>query len=653
MTTVNMVLDLPVVSLTASTTWATMLNTALELVDTHDHTSNKGVAVPTAGLNINATLPMNANDVSELNSALFENRSADISLTRGVYVKSGELFFKDHSGNVVQLTNAGSIAGTNGSFTGLSSPAAATYASGSKLFTYTYDSAKLARQAIGDLLLYPYDASTAYTKQITLKAPTALEAASSYSITLPSAVPGAVEYLSMDTSGVVNHATLAGTTNQVNVSASATAIVLSLPQSVHTAATPTFQSMTINNGTASAPTLTFQGDTNTGIYSATADNIEFTTAGTKRLNISTDGITPTVEFRGPVGTVGSPSFAFDTDRDTGIYRVGADSLGIAAAGANVSTFSATGLAATALSVTGTSAHTGIATFSAALRSADGSNTVPSYSFTNSTNTGVFYEAGPRVVFVTAGGRRMSLSATGVTMEASGMTIQGKGDATVTAPAFTFDDDTNSGIYKVSADKVGFASGGRQVGYFYYDGTDQYVTASNSVGGRVGFQVAKDWGTTVNWTMTAANSSSDTDLFFIPSNGGATSTAALVLSPDGSVFVPNHGTTTSGANARISPSTNELLRDTSSIQYKQDVDTLVDWQETVSKLRPVIYRSKLPADDTTKFNIGLIAEEVDEVDSRLVEYSGKGDPNGVRYERLSVVLLAAVQDLRKRIEALGG
>jgi hypothetical protein len=44
-------------------------------------------------------------------------------------------------------------------------------------------------------------------------------------------------------------------------------------------------------GTASLPTICWQGDTNTGIYSSAADNIDFSTGGTNRVNISSTGTT--------------------------------------------------------------------------------------------------------------------------------------------------------------------------------------------------------------------------------------------------------------------------------------------------------------------------------------------------------------------------
>lgn len=56
------------------------------------------------------------------------------------------------------------------------------------------------------------------------------------------------------------------------------------------AASPTFTGVvTVAAGTAAAPALTWTGDTNTGLYSDTADTIQFSTAGTLRATIGSGG----------------------------------------------------------------------------------------------------------------------------------------------------------------------------------------------------------------------------------------------------------------------------------------------------------------------------------------------------------------------------
>jgi hypothetical protein len=137
----------------------------------------------------------------------------------------------------------------------------------------------------------------------------------------------------------------------------------------------------------------------------------------------------------------------------------------------------------------------------------------------------------------------------------------------------------------------------------------------------------------------------------PYNVGAPITR-FEIAPGGNVYFPGIGTTASAANAVLnngSAPANELLRSTSSIRYKTDVTELdPDWREIVRSLRPVTYRSKAPADDPSLRWFGLIAEEVSKVEPRLVHYvrdpDGKAIPEAVQYERLTVLLLKAVQEL---------
>lgn len=115
-TTTFMGLNLPTVSTTIGPDWATDLNAALTLVDSHDHTSSKGQQIPTAGLNINATLDFNDNSLDNINDLIITSKGTDASNNNSIYVKSGELYFKDNSGNAVQITSGGTldIAGTGG-----------------------------------------------------------------------------------------------------------------------------------------------------------------------------------------------------------------------------------------------------------------------------------------------------------------------------------------------------------------------------------------------------------------------------------------------------------------------------------------------------------------------------------------------------------
>lgn len=111
MATLNMSLNLPTVSVTAGPTYATQLNTAFETIDLHDHTSGKGVQVPTAGININADLEFNSSAAKELKFIGLESQGSAPSTNLSVYVdSSNDLYFKNSSGTSVQITNGSSLA---------------------------------------------------------------------------------------------------------------------------------------------------------------------------------------------------------------------------------------------------------------------------------------------------------------------------------------------------------------------------------------------------------------------------------------------------------------------------------------------------------------------------------------------------------------
>jgi hypothetical protein len=127
------------------------------------------------------------------------------------------------------------------------------------------------------------------------------------------------------------------------------------------------------------------------------------------------------------------------------------------------------------------------------------------------------------------------------------------------------------------------------------------------------------------------------------------------------FFPTVGTTASAANAFLnsgSSPANQLLRSTSSIRYKADVLDLPDEEAlaVVSQMRPVTYRSAIETDDQSRRWLGFIAEELAVIDPRLVHFSrdesGRETPDGVQYERVTVLLAAAVQEALRRLDAGG-
>ncbi len=120
-TTPNMNLVLPDVLMTTGPSYAYILDAAQYLIDSHDHSSGKGVAITPAGLNISSDLTFNSNNATNLRTARLFNNTSFTPLTADktcLYANGGELFYIDALGNNVQITLNGSV-DVSGSITAL------------------------------------------------------------------------------------------------------------------------------------------------------------------------------------------------------------------------------------------------------------------------------------------------------------------------------------------------------------------------------------------------------------------------------------------------------------------------------------------------------------------------------------------------------
>lgn len=203
-TTPNMDLILPTVSETPGPTYATEVNTAFETVDEHDHTTAKGVQVPTNGININNNLAFNNYHQTSVKSVRFYNQSSALGTASDIgciYEAGGNLFYNDLTGTQIQLTaggalNAASIGGIGGDYS--TSTASVYYQSSDSTFYFTSNTNIPATVNVGSVLVREPSAST---NAITIKSPTSLSA--SYNFTLPTALPASTRVLSITNAGVV------------------------------------------------------------------------------------------------------------------------------------------------------------------------------------------------------------------------------------------------------------------------------------------------------------------------------------------------------------------------------------------------------------------------------------------------------------------
>lgn len=198
----NMGLVVPTVSQEPGPLWATDINSCLGIIDQHNHTSGQGVPIPTAGININADLPLNSFNLTTVNTVRFQALSGSLAGTSPnlgcIYVAGVDLYYNDISGNIVRLTSGGAV---NATSSGISSGTATASFSGGVLVvdsnTNTPGNIKAGSYLMGD--------GTTDGYFVTVQPPVL---AASYSLTLPT-VPASTSVLGIDSSGNIGAVTTA------------------------------------------------------------------------------------------------------------------------------------------------------------------------------------------------------------------------------------------------------------------------------------------------------------------------------------------------------------------------------------------------------------------------------------------------------------
>ncbi len=90
---------------------------------------------------------------------------------------------------------------------------------------------------------------------------------------------------------------------------------------------------------------------------------------------------------------------------------------------------------------------------------------------------------------------------------------------------------------------------------------------------------------------------------------------------------------------------------SSRRYKEDIKPLDKTSEALFALKPVSFRLKKEFDATQALAFGLIAEEVEEVNSDLVYRNNKGQVESVRYEMVNAMMLNEFLKEHQTVKAL--
>lgn len=204
-------LPIPSVGLEAGPQYAFDVNSCLTLIDAHDHSPGKGVAVTPAGLNINNTLDMQGNSLINLFNAVFTAQTMATNTLQALSVAPGnetpalqDLWYTDSAGNKVQLTSNGLVNATIASIPGES------YAAGTFFWKQGTGSTIPANFDIGSITIRPNVALTSYG--VTLSPSAGI--ASAYTLTLP-LIPASNSFVTLDNTGVLNTALPDNSTIQI------------------------------------------------------------------------------------------------------------------------------------------------------------------------------------------------------------------------------------------------------------------------------------------------------------------------------------------------------------------------------------------------------------------------------------------------------
>ena len=101
----------------------------------------------------------------------------------------------------------------------------------------------------------------------------------------------------------------------------------------------------------------------------------------------------------------------------------------------------------------------------------------------------------------------------------------------------------------------------------------------------------------------------------------------------------------GSTSLCHNASSQISTCSSSLRYKTDISPFSSGLNLVNRLLPITFNWK----DGGRRDLGLGAEDVAKVEPLLVTYNEKGEVEGVKYDRVAVVLLNAVNEQQAQIE----
>ena len=306
----------------------------------------------------------------------------------------------------------------------------------------------------------------------------------------------------------------------------------------------------------------------------------------------------------------------------------------------------------------------------------GTVSLPAITTTGDTNTGIFFPAADTIAFTEGGVESMRISSAGlVGIGKSPVSAQ----LDIDAGANNAINTTQTGLTALQIISTDASASGMNIQYFKDSASP---AASDSISlfrsfGNSSTGVQREYSRITTLATVVTNGSEDGELRLSTINDGAIfSSMRLVDSTQALIPAVYNSTTASAANVFVA-SSGLMSRSTSSIQYKTDVEDLAQPNSAnIYNMRPVWYRSTCANDNKNWSYYGLIAEEVADIDPRLVHWGYANDqydisyiendgqkeevktlkddaalqPEGVQYDRLTVLLIQEMKVLKATVEA---
>ncbi|MEQ1605900.1 MAG: tail fiber domain-containing protein [Pyrinomonadaceae bacterium] len=129
--------------------------------------------------------------------------------------------------------------------------------------------------------------------------------------------------------------------------------------------------------------------------------------------------------------------------------------------------------------------------------------------------------------------------------------------------------------------------------------------------------------------------------------GISSTAADKLHVDGIIRVSTLGA--GGATSLCRNGSQQISTCSSSLRYKNNINRFGLGLDLINRLKPITFDWK----GGGMHDLGLGAEDVAAIEPLLVTYNTKGEVEGVKYDRIGVVLVNAVKEQQRQIATQNG